>query len=191
MPSSSLPRSDIASALGDMLDLVLDDRRQATIALGRGDAVAAASARAAGLLAVYLPGPARPGALPDAVARWLAGTRAARLVPPEPLVVEGPDGALCVRLLTRAEPGGHDVLLLEERRRAGGRAALTALGLSARQAEVLELATRGRTNAEIAERMGISPRTVQKHLEHVFDRLGVRTRAGAAARAVAAMTAGG
>ena len=35
--------------------------------------------------------------------------------------------------------------------------------------------------------MGISPRTVQKHLEHVFDRLGVRTRAGAAARAVAAI----
>jgi DNA-binding CsgD family transcriptional regulator len=188
MPPSSLSRSEIASALGDMLDLVLDDRRQATIALGRGDAVAATSARAAGLLAEYLPGPARPGGLPDAVARWLAATRAAAPARREPLTVEGPDGALYVRLLTRPAPGGHDVLLLEERRR-GRRAALTALGLSARQAEVLELAARGRTNAQIAERMGISPRTVQKHLEHVFDRLGVRTRAGAAARAAAAMAA--
>lgn len=178
---------EAAHATADMLDMVLDDRRQATVALGRGGAVAAASARAVGLLGGYLPPPVRPGALPDAVARWLARTRAAGLAPREPLVVDGPDGALCLRLLTSAEPGGHDVLLLEERRRDGARAALAALGLSARQAEVLELAARGRTNAEIAARMGISPRTVQKHLEHVFDRLGVRTRAGAAARAVAAM----
>ena len=38
----------------------------------------------------------------------------------------------------------------------------------------------------IARMLAVSPRTVQKHLEHVYDRLGMRSRAAAAARAVAA-----
>ena len=182
---------EAADATAGMLELLLADRRQAAVALGRGDAVAAASARAAALLRTYLPRPARPGTLPEPLAGWLARTRAAGLAVTEPLVVEGADGTLVGRLLTAAGRDGdrHDVLLLEERRRDDGRAlaALAAMGLSARQAEVLALAARGWTNAEIARRMCISPRTVQKHLEHVFDRLGVRTRAGAAARAVAAI----
>jgi DNA-binding CsgD family transcriptional regulator len=184
---------EAADATAGMLERLLADRRQAAVALGEGDAVAAASARAAALLAAYLPPPDRPGRLPEPVARWLARTRATGLDLPAPLVVEGADGALVGRLLPAAEPGGRDVLLLEERRRGDGHAlaALAALGLSGRQAEVLALAARGMTNAEIAARMAISPRTVQKHLEHVFDRLGVRTRAGAAARAAAAIAAEG
>ena len=180
---------EAADAIAGMLEVLLSDRRQAAVALGRGDAVAAASARAAQLMRAYLPRPPRPAALPEPVLVWLARTRAAPLAPPEPLVVEGSDGTLVGRLLSAADPDGHDVLLFEERRRDDGRAlaALAALGLSARQAEVLALAAQGSTNAEIAARMGISPRTVQKHLEHVFDRLGVRTRAGAAARAAAAI----
>ena len=135
----------------------------------------------------YLPRPLRAAALPEPLAHWLARTRAAGLAPVGPFEAEGPEGTLVGRLLTAAAPDRHDVLLFEERRPDHGRAlaALAALGLSARQAEVLALAARGCTNAEIAARMGISPRTVQKHLGHVFDRLGVRTRACAAARAVA------
>jgi DNA-binding CsgD family transcriptional regulator len=51
---------------------------------------------------------------------------------------------------------------------------------------VLALVARGHGNAEVARMLAVSPRTVQKHLEHVYDRLGVRSRAAAAARAVAA-----
>jgi len=183
---------EAADATAGMLEVVLADRRQAAVALGRGDAVAAASARATALMRAYLPRPARPArpaGLPEPLAQWLARTRAAGLEPCGAFVAEGPEGSLVGRLLTAASPDGHDVLLLEERRRDDGRApaALAAMGLSVRQAEVLALAARGCTNAEIAAGMGISPRTVQKHLEHVFDRLGVRTRAGAAARAAAAM----
>jgi len=67
------------------------------------------------------------------------------------------------------------------------RAALAALGLSGRQAEILGLVAGGRTNADIVAILCISPRTVQKHLEHVYDRLGVRSRAAAAAAAVSAI----
>jgi ATP/maltotriose-dependent transcriptional regulator MalT len=64
------------------------------------------------------------------------------------------------------------------------------LGLSGRQTEVLALLARGRSNAEIAQALHVSPHTVKKHLEHIYDRLGVRSRAAAVARALAA-TGGG
>jgi DNA-binding CsgD family transcriptional regulator len=54
--------------------------------------------------------------------------------------------------------------------------------LSAREAEVLELVAAGLTNAAIAERLWISPGTVKKHLEHIYAKLGVRTRTEAAVR---------
>jgi DNA-binding CsgD family transcriptional regulator len=55
--------------------------------------------------------------------------------------------------------------------------------LSPREEEVLELVAAGLTNAEIAERLWISPGTVKKHLDNIYDRLGVRGRAAAVARA--------
>jgi DNA-binding CsgD family transcriptional regulator len=52
--------------------------------------------------------------------------------------------------------------------------------LTAREHEVLVLVADGRTNPEIADRLSVSPRTVQKHLEHVYEKLGVSTRTAAA-----------
>ena len=40
---------------------------------------------------------------------------------------------------------------------------------------------KGKTNRDIADILGMSPRTVNKHLEHIFEKLGVETRAAAAA----------
>lgn len=58
------------------------------------------------------------------------------------------------------------------------------LGLTLREAEVLLWISRGKANRDIGEIMQISPRTVNKHLEQVFVKLGVENRASAAARAV-------
>lgn len=57
-------------------------------------------------------------------------------------------------------------------------------GLTRREAEVLLWVSYGKTNRTISEILGISPRTVNKHLEQVFRKLGVETRAAAAAIAV-------
>lgn len=59
------------------------------------------------------------------------------------------------------------------------------LGLTRREIEVLTWVTDGKTNAEIGQILGTSPRTVQKHLEHVFEKLGVGTRTAAAVRVLA------
>lgn len=62
-------------------------------------------------------------------------------------------------------------------------AALEPLGLSHREAEVLSWVACGKTNGEIGTILDLSPRTVQKHLEHTYQKLGVENRTSAAAKA--------
>ena len=87
---------------------------------------------------------------------------------------------------TMLSPIGADELLfrLSEDANAGGEEKLRALlGLTSREADVLLWLSRGKTNREIGQILDISPRTVNKHLEQVFVKLGVENRASAAARA--------
>jgi CheY-like chemotaxis protein/DNA-binding CsgD family transcriptional regulator len=56
--------------------------------------------------------------------------------------------------------------------------------LTLREAETLYWVAKGKTNVDIGDILGTSPRTVQKHLEHVFEKLGVETRTAAAAMAM-------
>ena len=62
-----------------------------------------------------------------------------------------------------------------------------SLSLTSREAEVLLWISRGKSNRDIGEILAISPRTVNKHLEQVFAKLGVENRAAAAAQAVRAL----
>lgn len=62
----------------------------------------------------------------------------------------------------------------ESRRGTGDSAALTP-----REREVLQALARGLTNKEIANALGLSARTVQHHTIHIYEKLGVSTRAGA------------
>lgn len=57
------------------------------------------------------------------------------------------------------------------------------VALTPRETEVLSWLAKGKTNRDIADILGMSPRTVNKHLEHIFEKLGVETRAAAAALA--------
>ena len=61
--------------------------------------------------------------------------------------------------------------------------AFTKCGLTRREADVLFWITRGKSNIEIGEILHISPRTVKKHLEHIFPKLGVKSRLAAAVNA--------
>lgn len=55
-------------------------------------------------------------------------------------------------------------------------------GLTLRESQVMHWVGCGKTDAEVAALLSISPRTVQKHLEHVYVKLGVETRTAAAMR---------
>jgi DNA-binding NarL/FixJ family response regulator len=69
------------------------------------------------------------------------------------------------------------------RQRTSGEAAVGAV-LSNREREILALLADGLVNKQIAARLGISTNTVKTHLELLFDKLGVTTRAEAVATGV-------
>lgn len=74
--------------------------------------------------------------------------------------------------LSRGEPSSNEALLKER------------LSLTKREAEVLLWIARGKSNRDIGEILGLSPRTVNKHLEQIYSKLGVENRASATAIAV-------
>ena len=57
--------------------------------------------------------------------------------------------------------------------------------LTAREAEVLYWVAKGKTNRDVGDILGASPRTVTKHMEHILPKLGVETRTAAAALVLA------
>jgi DNA-binding NarL/FixJ family response regulator len=52
--------------------------------------------------------------------------------------------------------------------------------LSEREVEVLRLIVGGRSNRQVAEQLGISAKAVGHHVQHIYSKIGVSTRAGAA-----------
>jgi DNA-binding response OmpR family regulator len=81
------------------------------------------------------------------------------------------------------------LLIDEQRADASAKRLLETHKLTAREAEVLSWLAAGKTNRDIGEILGTSPRTVNKHLERVYVKLGVETRSAAAAMAIQAMAA--
>ncbi|ASW01939.1 response regulator [Paraburkholderia aromaticivorans] len=99
------------------------------------------------------------------------------------------DGVRRVARVLGPATRGEWVILLEEFDDAAHTSALASqFGLTAREAEVLLWLSRGKTNRDIGDILGMAPRTVNKHLEHVFGKLHVETRAAAAAIAAKAST---
>jgi DNA-binding NarL/FixJ family response regulator len=92
-------------------------------------------------------------------------------------------GALLVRRFAERDNDALTVFFLHEEHALPGPTELMQLGLTPRQAEVLYWIAQGKTNGEIAIILGTSPRTVHKHVEMLFERLGVENRAGAIATA--------
>jgi DNA-binding NarL/FixJ family response regulator len=82
------------------------------------------------------------------------------------------------------KPYAADELLARARRLVQRAQPLTASvveRLTKRELEILQLLARGLTQAQIAERLVISPKTVGTHIEHILPKLGVRSRAQAVA----------
>ncbi len=88
---------------------------------------------------------------------------------------------LSVRNLGQVGLGETMLLLAQDDHRSNDAARLQQAALTPREGEVLSWLAKGKTNRDIADILGMSPRTVNKHLEHIFDKLGVETRSAAAA----------
>ncbi len=141
------------------------------------------------------PFPAGEDRLPDCFADWHRGQLA--LVaqetlapsPREPLVVKKNGRQLAVQLIPDQFRDEH-LLLLNEKPGDTSWRALGEHGLTPRESEVLAWVAKGKTNAEVGIILQLSDRTVQKHLEHVYRKLGVETRTTATVRALSMLDAG-
>lgn len=178
--ASALRRSAAAS------DGAPDTRRHEMIVLRR-QGRHLISPRAASWLARYFDqgaGAARSSHLSDDLLRWVRrqalclGRGSVLPFPAMPLVVEREHTRLSIRLIPDRP---DDVLVLEEERTAVDYATFARLGLTSREAEVLHWIAEDKTNSQTAAMLHTSCRTVEKHLERIFAKLGVQTRAAAAA----------
>jgi DNA-binding NarL/FixJ family response regulator len=129
---------------------------------------------------------AKDYALPASVQGWLAGrvggegVEAIELLPGRMLSYVGqigPDEYLLRLIEGRV---GTDVDTLRRK-----------LMLTQREAEVLMWIARGKANRDVGEILSLSPRTVNKHLEQIFSKLGVENRTAAAAVAMRTLTQAG
>lgn len=128
----------------------------------------------------YFGRPSRTSPLPARVQRWV-DAQAAHLDHPERLALRRPLSARLEghRVVLRYLPaqGAHPgAIVLREERRTAERRSFESLGLSAREAEIVRLVTTGESNGAIASRLHVAPGTVKKHLDNVYNKLGVRGR---------------
>ncbi len=122
------------------------------------------------------------GRLPDEALAWMRGAveRVAAGAPPPTLALGHAPRRLLVALHEQTGDGEWLVVMRERSDQAVIDALAAAFKLTAREAEVLYWVAKGKTNRDIGEICGTSPATVKKHLEHVFEKLGVETRNAAA-----------
>jgi len=112
---------------------------------------------------------------PAPLAAWLAGAGTS-----VPLTVIR--GAARLTFTAPDQRGGEQwmIVLREESDTARVQALMALFKLTQRESEVLHWVIQGKTSRDIGDILGMSPRTVNKHLEHVFEKMGVETRTAAA-----------
>ena len=182
-------RARLASAVGALESALREDGRL-VLALDGGPHELTPGA--AELLGRYAGDP-DGGPLPERVQRWLdtqtastgrgPGARPRLLTP---LSVHRGATTLVLRYL----PGtnGAGAIVLNERPRELATAELRLLGLTQREAEILQQLAKGASDREITGSLHIAPGTVRKHLDNLYRKLGVSSRGRAVASAVALLS---
>ena len=193
-PVRALYRQALASACAAcataMLRQLATSDRLGSVRVDRSLSIADASGSALawlGEIARRAPG-GGGGPLPGGLQQWLRGRmdEAAAIAGEHPpsAAVDGPGGAgLALHCVPDPDAQGCTLLIervLDEPSRRRAR----PTQLTAREAEVLGWISAGKSDAGIAELLGVSPRTVGKHLQNIYRKLGVENRTGAAMRAL-------
>lgn len=91
-------------------------------------------------------------------------------------------GTRCLTIRFFPLDGGGALLALEECIGTNSATHLREHGLTRREVEVLTAMEAGKTNAEAAADLSLSPGTVKKHLDNIYAKLGVANRTAAVAR---------
>jgi DNA-binding CsgD family transcriptional regulator len=154
------------------------------IVLGDGGRVVFVGERARRALERHFGGSERAQTIPEPILGWARRIRnaigaEADEIPASaaPFVHDGAAGRIVIRAFT----GDENIVLLIEAPQDPQR--LAPLALTKREGEVLAWVAEGKTNEDIAMIVHCAPKTVEKHLEHIYQKLDVPNRAAAAAMA--------
>lgn len=154
----------------------LDTTGRTLFAVDRSGAVLWSTPQAARLLSGIAP-EGSTLALPQKALQWLSGCLGGAVAGPLSLI----DRAGTVHMLSFIDGSGDEVLLrlTRDSMAAGLERLSTRLPITNREAEVLLWLSRGKSSRDIGEILGLSPRTVTKHLEGIYAKLGVENRTAA------------
>ena len=142
------------------------------------------------VIAQYCDVSSSPGYLPGILRNWITHERsrfdenAGDLSPSVPLVLSRGGGNLIVHFLWGGQEADQDLLLLEEQPADLASVFSEDSKLTPREFEILAWLSQGKTNAEIGLALSISPRTVKKHLEHIYGKMQIHRRSAAVARSL-------
>ena len=100
------------------------------------------------------------------------------------LTISGPHGTVTITLMRQEQ---RRLLVLTETSQVSPSTTLNHLGLSPRETEILGWIVRGKSNPEIATILSLSVRTIHKHVEHIYLKVGVENRHAAISLAFEAM----
>lgn len=125
--------------------------------------------------------------LPEPMLQWLEQAQNGKSGSKTPAMASFPDNEQ-LRLQYMGKLGPNEFLLRLAKESSTNQPAefSSELGLTTREGEVLSWLSKGKTNRDIAQILGLSPRTVDKHLEQIYAKLGVENRTAAAAIATSA-----
>ncbi|MCP1834292.1 DNA-binding NarL/FixJ family response regulator [Bradyrhizobium sp. USDA 4503] len=163
----------------------LDVSGRYLLAVNSAGALLWATPQAQRLLSDTLADAADNFALPDPMPQWLEQAQKGGTGKKTATVASFP-GNEQLRLQYMGKLGPNEFLLRLAKDTSGDMPAefSSELGLTTREGEVLSWLSKGKTNRDIAQILGLSPRTVDKHLEQIYAKLGVENRTAAAAIAV-------
>lgn len=169
----------------------LDASGRFLLAANRAGRILWSTPQAARLLRAILPDFNDAYVLPAHIREWLQ--QSADRTPPssEGMHLNPPGSPIKLELSVISQIGSDEILLrlIEGDPNNDQLVLRNKLQLTQREAEVLLWIARGKSNRDVAEILTLSPRTVNKHLEQIFNKLGVENRTSAAA--LAARTLGG
>lgn len=122
------------------------------------------------------------GAVPEKVSAWVGYTsNVGQNEESQALCIIRAQGRLFFSMFESQQGDEIVIVLREESEAANIQALMSVFTLTQRESEVMYWLTKGKTSRDIADILGSSPRTINKHLEHIYFKLGVETRTAAVA----------
>ncbi len=165
----------------------LDTAGRTLLATDRDGEILWCTPQAVKLIEEVLPG-WDGAALPEPLRSWLRGVAKAQgTVPAPPTIAIDAARRLIFSLLSATSESEILFRISIDGTDAQAAVLRRQYSVTGREAEVLLWVAQGKSNRDIAEILGLSPRTVNKHLETIYQKLGVENRASAAIAAVKAL----